>query len=234
MRVRLQLFGAMLLVICGCDPDTVPCGTFTYTGAPHSDRGIDATVNFDFEPTKCQPNVSSNLVAYVQIIRIIDRNTGNFLSPNSQQTDRIVTGRADTELNGWAIDRLSDRRWGFYGRNNNGNFASTLTPGSDSVNAVLRDRPSGWPDDSRFDAVSVPVCLRTESPFQPRSPCVHRLLGYYFWQFYVDEGGAVNRLLNLRAKKWVCNAVDQSVIEWNNDSSTFNKNSFPTFVRAGC
>lgn len=38
------------VAISGCGPSTLPCGTFTFTGAPHASRGIDMTLNFDFDP----------------------------------------------------------------------------------------------------------------------------------------------------------------------------------------
>jgi len=213
------------MLISGCGPATVPCGTFSFTGAPHSKRGIDMTLNFDFNPATCGVTCNCNTVAYVQIVRIIDLETGNFLSPNSEQTNRIVTGRAVTALNGWAVDRLAGRVWGYYGRNNNGTFAGTLTPGSNTTDAILRDTPSGWPNNSWFDAVSVPVCI------QANATCANQLLGFYYWQFIVDNNGAASDPLNIIAVEWHRDAVDQAVIEWNNDAPGLGKNSFPAFTR---
>ena len=113
MRIKVALMGLTLLVILGCGPASVPCGTFSFTGAPHTNRGIDMTLNFDFNPATCISTCACNPVAYVQIVRIIDLDTGNFLSPNSEQTNRMVTGSADSWLNGWAVDRLSGRAWGY-------------------------------------------------------------------------------------------------------------------------
>jgi len=223
----LILCAAIVTVaISGCGPSTVPCGTFTFTGAPHASRGIDMSLNFDFDPASCSaPACTCNTVAYVQIIRVIDLDTGNFLSPNSQQTNRIVTGRSPTSLNGWAIDRLSNRVWGYYGRNNNGTFASTLTTGSNTTDAILRDRPSGWPDGSWFDAVSVPVCIDTSSG------CVNQLTGYYYWLFLVDNVGIATDPFDEIAVEWHRDAFDEAVIEWNNDAPGLGKNTFPAFTR---
>ena len=79
-------------------------------------------------------------------MRIIDRDTGEFLAPTSQQQARIVTGQPEATSNGWAVDRIDGRVWGYYARNNDGTFASYLTPGSSTSPAILGDGPGGWPE----------------------------------------------------------------------------------------
>jgi hypothetical protein len=186
------------------------------------------TLDHNFNPAACSaPACTCNTIAYVQIVRIIDQNTGDFLSPNSEQTNRIVTGRATQALNGWAVDRLSGRVWGYYGRNNDGTFASTLTPGSNTTAATLRDTPSGWPDQSWFDAVSVPVCI------DAGATCVNQLTGYYYWLFVVGVGGDVGDPFHQTAVEWHRDAISESVIEWNNDAPGLGKNTFPAFTRMG-
>jgi hypothetical protein len=209
----------------GCGKPTVPCGTFTFAGAAHSNRGVTMSLDFDFDPATCSSNCTCNPVAYVQIVRIIDLDTGDFLAPNTDQHNRIVTARTAATQNGWAVDRLSSRVWGYYGRNNDGTFASTLTPGSDTVNATLRDVPSGWPDRSWFDAVSVPVCI------QVGSGCSNQLLGYYYWLFTVGSGGTVTDPFHEIGVDWNKDSFDQAVIEWNNDAPGLKKQSFPAFTR---
>jgi hypothetical protein len=214
------------LALTQCGPASSPCGTFTFGGAPNANRGITDSVTFAFNPSQCGARAcTTNSIAYVQIIRVIDINTGNFLSPNSDQTNRIVTGNATAAFNGWAVDRILSRVWGYYGRNNDGSFASTLTPGSNSVSAVLRDVPSGWPDGSWFDAVSVPVCI------DPNSTCVNKLLGYYYWLFTVGTDGAVGGPLDEIGRDWHRDAFDLAVVEWNNDAPGLAKNTFPAFSR---
>ena len=96
------------LLVTSCGPATTPCGTFDFTGSPHTSRGINVSLDFDFNPASCSaPACTCNTVAWVQIVRIIDLQTGNYLSPNSDQTNRLVTGRSDAWLNGWAVDRIS-------------------------------------------------------------------------------------------------------------------------------
>lgn len=223
-RPAWLLFGVLALVQCG--PASLPCGVFSFFGVPHSNRGISDSVLFAFDPTQCGAGAcQADTIAYVQIIRVIDIATGNFLSPNSDQTNRMVTGNATPAFNGWAVDRLMNRVWGYYGRNNSGAFSSTLTPGSNATTAVLRDVPSGWPDGSWFDAVSVPVCIDGDSP------CVNQLLGYYYWLFTVGTGGTVGAPYHAIGRQWHRDAVDLAVVEWNNDAPGLGKNVFPAFTR---
>ncbi|HEX5169078.1 MAG TPA: hypothetical protein VFW11_07875 [Cyclobacteriaceae bacterium] len=210
-----------VVVLDGCGEATTPCGTFTFTGSAHSNRGINAQVDFNFNPSNCSATCTCNTICYVQIVRIIDQNTGAFLAPNTDQQNRIVTGESDSRFNGWAIDRLSGRNWGYYGRNNDGTFASTITTGSNTTTATLRDTPSGWPDNSWFDAVSVPVCI------QAGAPCVDCLLGYYYWLFLVNGSGDATDPVDLVGKTWMRNAFSLSVAEWNDDAPGLGKNSFP-------
>lgn len=208
-----------LLVACGTP--TQPCGTFGFTGVAHSNSGVDVVVNFNFNPATCGATCTCNTICYVQIVRIIDQDTGNFLAPNTDQQNRIVTGQSDATQNGWAIDRLSGRVWGYYGRNNDGSFSSTITTGSNTTTATLRDIPSGWPDNSWFDAVSVPVCIDTAAA------CNNRLLGNYYWLFIVNNSGTASDPFHEIGVTWMQSAVGLSVTEWNNDAPGLSKNSFP-------
>ena len=225
MRIIRVLLLVPFLLILGCGNQTRPCGTFSFTGFPHTNRGVDVTVNFNFAPAVCSATCSCNTIAYVQIVRIYDMNTGNYISPNSDQTNRIVTGQSQATMNGWAVDRLSGRIWGYYGRNNDATFAGTLTPGSNTTPATLRDTPSGWPDQSWFDAVSVPVCIDS------RATCANNLLGYYYWLFVVGTGGTTGAPFNEIGVDWNRDAFDLAVTEWNNDAPGLGKNSFPAFSR---
>lgn len=212
---------AVIVMLNGCGDPTAPCGTITFTGSPHSSRGINCQVDFSFNPGACNSNCNCNTICYVQIVRIIDRTTGAFLAPNTDQQNRIVTGRAGAWLNGWSIDRLSGRNWGYYGRNNDGTFASTIITGSNTTTATLFDAPSGWPNNSWFDAVSVPVCI------QNGSACVNKLLAYEYWLFIVNNAGVAGAPFSEIGRTWMRDSFNESVTEWNNDAPGLGKNSFP-------
>lgn len=209
----------------GCGAPTTPCGTFAFTGAPHSNQGISMKLDFDFHPATCGSSCTCDPVVYVQIVRIIDLTTGDFLAPSSEQANRTVTGSPTPTLNGWAVDRLSGRVWGYYGRNNDGTYGNLLTPGSDSTVATLKDTPSGWPNSTWFDAVSVPVCI------DPGSSCSNNLLGYYYWLFAVSGSGTASDPFHEIGVDWNKDSFDAAVVEWNNDAPGLGKNSFPTFTR---
>ena len=225
MRKRLLLLITVLCVMFGCGPATVPCGVFTFNGAPSGNRGINLTQSFQFGPAPCAANCNCNSIIYVQVVRIIDRDTGAFLAPGPEQQARIVTGQADATQNGWAVDRLEGRIWGYYGRNNDGTFAGTLTPGNNNSAAILRDQPSGWPDSSWFDAVDVPICIDNNAA------CLNNQLGYDYWLFIVNSGGSVGNPLNEIAPDWTQSAVDLAVAKWNANAGALGKNQFPAFAR---
>jgi len=158
-------------------------------------------------------------------VRILDTDTGEYIAPSSEQKARIVTGQADATQDGWAVDRIDGRVWGYYARNNDGSFASYLTTGSNSTPAVLGDGPSGWPDNSWFDAVDVPVCI------DPNSSCSNNLLGYYYWLFVVAPGGTTGDPINEIGVEWNPSAVDLAIAQWNATAPGVGKNVFPAFTR---
>jgi len=209
----------LALFVTACGTPTSPCGTFTYTGAPHANRGINTQVDFNFNPATCGATCTCNTIAYVQIVRVIDNNTGNFLAPGPEQQNRIVTTGPDATQNGWAVDRIDGRTWGYYGRNNDGTFA-LVTPGSNTSTATLVDGPNGWPDNTWFDAVSVPVCI------DAAATCNNRLLGYEYWLFVVANGAA-GAPFNEVGVTWMQSAFDRAVTEWNNDAPGLGKTSLP-------
>lgn len=221
---RSVLAFTLLLFLSACGPATTPCGVFTFNGTPIS-RGLNLTQSFQFGPTPCSATCTTNTIAYVQAIRVIDMDDGSFLAPGPQQQARIVTGNATPAFNGWSVDRLEGRVWGFYGRNNDGTFASTLTTGSNASAAVLRDTPSGWPDNTWLDAIDVPVCI------DPNSTCVNNLLGYDYWLFAVGTGGSVGNPVNEIGRDWHQDAVDLAIAQWNANAGGLGKNNFPAFTR---
>ena len=140
----LQSLLVLLMFIVGCGPASTPCGNFTFTGTGNSGiRGANIRVNFAFNPSLCSSTCNCDTICYIQCVRIIDQTTGNYLAPNTDQQNRIVTGSTTAAYNGWAVDRLSNRNWGYYGRYNNGTFASTIILGNNSSTATLFDTPSG-------------------------------------------------------------------------------------------
>jgi hypothetical protein len=215
----------VLTSLTACGTATTPCGTFGFTGSPRTDGGVNAQVSFHFTPTTCGLAADSPFTqAYVQIVRVINRDDGSFLAPGPQQQNRIVTGRASATQNGWSVDRLEGKTWGYYGRNDDGTFAGTLTPGNTTTDAVLRDAPHGWNPRVWFDAVSVPVCIAG-------THCNNRLAGYYYWLFIVQSDGSGTDPFHEIGVDWMQDSFDLAVGEWNADAPGLGKHTFPALSR---
>ena len=216
------LAASLLLVVLAvaCGTPTLPCGTFAFSGTP-SGSHVDLTVTFNFNAATCGAAACNcNTICYIQIVRIIDRETGDFLAPSTQQFDRIVTGGTPTQ-NGWAVDRVDHRNWGYYGRFDDGTFAPYLTTGSNTTPAVLGDSPGGWPANSWFDAVSVPVCIDSNAS------CNNRLEGYYYWLFITDPSGNAGAPFDEIGVTWMQDSFNLAVAEWNTDAPGLGKHTFP-------
>jgi hypothetical protein len=208
---------ALLAVACGTP--TLPCGTFTYTGTP-SGHYLNVNVDFNFNPATCGAACTCNTICYVQIVRVVDQQTGAFLAPGPEQQNRIVTGQTPTQ-NGWSVDRLEGRQWGYYGRFDNGTFAGTLTTGSNTTTATLRDGPGGFPPNTWMDFVSIPVCI------DANASCNNRLLGYYYWLFFLDSSGNATDPINEIGVTWMQDSFNSAVVEWNADAPGLGKHTLP-------
>ncbi len=217
-------FALCLLALAGCGTATVPCGQFTFTGSPASNGGISCQVSFSFSPPACQAAACPcNAIAYVQIVRIIDLDTGDYLQPHSEQVNRMVTGNATVAYNGWAVDRVFGRIWGYYGRNDDGSFAKTVALGNNSTPAIMADTPQGWAVNTWFDAVSVPVCIAGPA-------CNNRLLGYEYWAFLVQTSGSGSDPFSETGRQWHQSVVDLAVANWNAAAATLGKQPFPAMT----
>ncbi|HKS21847.1 MAG TPA: hypothetical protein VJZ76_03530 [Thermoanaerobaculia bacterium] len=224
-RTVAILTAAVIVLSTACGNPTFPCGTFLFQGTGHTNGGVNVFVHFDFDPATCGATCTCNSVVYIQIVRVIDRDTGDFLAPGPEQKNRIVTGDTDATQNGWAVDRIDGRTWGYYGRNNDGTFA-LVVPGSNTTDARLEDGPRGWDEGTWFDAVSVPVCIDTAAA------CNNALLGYQYWLFIAAATGTpTGDPFNEVGVTWMQDAFDKAVIEWNNDAPGLGKHSLPAMTR---
>jgi hypothetical protein len=210
---------------------TTPCGTFDFIGAPNVPmRGADVTVKFDFDPLLCSAVCASNTVAYVQVIRILDRHTGAYMAPHSEQADRLVQDQPELEMNGWSVDRVQTRKWGQFGRFDDGSFApERVVTGSNITQSILSDETTVFPDHTWFDAISVPVSIDASSE------CVDRLLGYQYWRFNFDSDGVnadvVTGPVSTIGLGWHSTAFDLAVKAWNTQAERLGRHIFPAMSR---
>ena len=206
---------------------TMPCGTFELQDYGIRDtadqNGWDMALDFSFSPTECEVECECNKVVYVQMLRSVDHEDGTFLYASSEKEDRATT-------EGWHIDRLAGKIWGYYGRNDDGSFAGTITVGSETTTATLRDFPRRGEAEPwlgfTWVAITVPVCIDN-----PTSTCNDNLLGYYQWAWIVDDTGAVPGSLHWVSPKSLKDDFDDAVAEWNIQAPGLGKNNFPTFIR---
>jgi len=228
MRIKQWLVLALVLTMAGCDSfctRITSCGVFTFTGTKvdtSSSNGLDMNLSFDFNPADCGSGCSCDPVAYIQIVRTVDLETSTYIYPSAEKEDRA-------NANGWYIDRLEGKIWGFYGRNDDGSFASTLDTGTENDPAILFDapnRPEAEPwINIWWQAVSVPVCIQHDSA------CENKLLGYYFWSWTVSTSGVTSDPIHAIAWEDQDGEVDSAVTEWNTQAPGLGKNTFPAFSR---
>jgi hypothetical protein len=212
----------LLFLTTGCCK-LPPCGDFEFTGSSYDtsiSNGVDMNISFDFDPEICCTDCTCDLVCYVQMVRVCDLEDGIYLYATSEKADRATD-------DGWYIDRLAGRIWGYYGRYDDGSFAPTLQPGSNTTNAILYDAPRRGESDEWmpiwWQAVSVPVCI------DDGSGCENNLLGYYFWSWVVDENGVVLDPIHGIAWKPLEEHFNEAVDEWNLQAPGLGKNNFPAF-----
>ena len=214
---------ALYLTAASANP-TNPCGTFAFSGVPDNNSGEKIVEDFHFAPAKCNSNCHCGTICYIQIMRAIDLSNGEPRQPSTQQYDRMVTGQPDALLNYWAVDRVDSGIWGYYGRNNNGDFSSNLQPGNNSRPAVLKDEPSNWDPNIQFEAIDVPVCI------DDASACRDELLGCYYYRFTVQANGSTNVPSNQIGANWNAQAVGLAIRAWNVVAGGLNKKPFPCFT----
>jgi hypothetical protein len=212
----------LLGLACGCSDPTKPCGTFSFNGSGVG--GADIQTTFVFDPSKCKNACTCVVINYIQIVRVIDRGTGEFLVASNEAMPRLVIGKS-IALNGWAVDQVdSPWAWGWYGYNGDVNDPGYVTEGMNLSPAILRDRPDWTGHDVWFEAVDVPVCL------DPQSPCQNYLLGYYYWSF-IGNYGSISTPSGEIAVEWMQDAVDAAVAQWNSTAPNLKANPFPNLKR---
>lgn len=201
-----------------------PCGTFVFTGNANdgaASNGITMNLSFDFDPAACDSTCTTNTVAYIQMVRTYNVEDGTYSYISEEHEARAIA-------NGWYIDRLTGRIWGYYGRNNNGTWASNLTPGNNTTNAVLFDAPSRS-DSARniwWQAVSAPVSIDGGA-----NSCNNNFLGYYYWSWFVDDAGHLTDEDIIESVAWenLHIALDDAVAAWNTQAPGLGHNQFPAF-----
>ena len=202
-----------------------PCGSFTFTGhtfAGPPKNGLSMNLSFTFNPATCgKPACNTPTICYIQMVRTYDLEEGTFSYISEEHQARAIEY-------GWYVDRLSGKKWGYYGRNDDGSFAGNLSPGNNGTAAVLFDapaRPSSvtgiW-----WEAVSAPVAIDGGA-----SSCNNNFLGYYYWSWIVNQDGSISddNIIELVAGENLHLTMDAAVAAWNTQAPSLSHNTFPAF-----
>lgn len=201
-----------------------PCGNFTFTGNTFSgpSNGLNMNLRFDFNPATCgKPACDAPKICYIQMVRIYDLEEGTFSYISEEHQARSIAY-------GWYVDRLTGKKWGYYGRNDDGTFAGNLTPGNNTTAAILFDgpaRPSSvtgiW-----WQAVSASVSIDGGA-----SSCNNNFLGYYYWSWIVNQDGSISddNIIQLVAREDLHLVMDNAVSAWNTQAPSISHNTFPAF-----
>lgn len=196
---------AALVILLGasapsCTP-TLPanCGSFGFTPSVHTnpDGKTAAQFQLSFLHKGASCAITCNDYFFVQALKPVDLETGEILQPHDTQQDRTVTGQAEDYLNGWAIDRQADRRFGWYAVNDSFQLEPSGIPGEEtkfgqgtSLAAQMHDTLS--PGDrlrgKRVQVMGLTAAVSTEQG----TVCEGKILGLKKWMVVYghDESGA--------------------------------------------
>lgn len=222
---KLKSQFSIILVLLSCFflnscKQIVPCGTFAFTGNTFS-TGLDMSLQFTFDPADCgKPACNTPKICFIQMVRTYDFEEGTFSYISEEHQARAIEY-------GWYVDRLTGKKWGYYGRNDDGSFAGNLTPGNNTTPSVLFDRPSR-PGSSGiwWQAVSASVSIDAGT-----SGCNNNFLGYYYWSWFVNSDGSISNdnIIQLIARENLHTTMDAAVTAWNIQAPSISHNLFPAF-----
>jgi hypothetical protein len=218
------LVGAIAIVLTtgvlaqGSSVPTRACGDFQLDGQPHDYGGVIAKLFFTFAPSQQKCGVAActcTKIAYLQVIRARDMDKSRYIQPFEEQEERMVVSTTP-ELNGWAVDRLSENNWGFFGAMNTtpitfNDKVEVGTNGQPQQDATMRDRPERWKRRVRFEAVSVPICM------DANGACGKKMLGFRTWKFRVQDNKKGTNPTHAASTHWESLAVARAIEEWNTD-----------------
>lgn len=200
---------AVCLACClfiGCQA-TQECGTWTFSGTP-SGTTFPLTDTFTFNPANCGKSCECSQDPIIQMTWVYNEDQHmNLYASNQPQGTR-------SDANGWAIDQLNGWAYAYYSLQNNGTFAAVYgLPGSNGTPSALNDTPGGWPANTFFYAVDVPVCYSSKT-------CQNKILGYYFWSYILDSNDVGQKFITAPAWKDLDAEFQSALTAWNNWAPT--------------
>jgi hypothetical protein len=199
----LALAGAASFTCClftGCQ-STLECGTWTFSGTP-TGNSFPLTDTFTFNPANCGERCDCSQDPIIQMTWVYNEDE----HMNVYASDQPQGTRSDA--NGWAIDQLNGWAYAYYSLQNNGTFAAAYgLPGSNGKPSTLIDAPGGWPANTFFCAVDVSVCYSSKT-------CQNKILGYYFWSYFLDGTDTGQKFITAPAWKDLDTEFQKAVAAW--------------------
>lgn len=180
-----------------------PFGTWTMTQKNTdgtSTTAYNSEVEIYFEPdTK---KVSCDEIAFVQNFKVTDSGTKKSVDPRENFKNRKTADE-------WTIDRMENKKHGWYGVNNDGTSQSNLTPwvSSDPTKkAYLYDQPGSSIADTKWEFESCAICKKgTEAD---------TVYGCKTWGFDVDSSYKLTSHTSTETDKQ-SSEFTAAVEEWN-------------------
>jgi hypothetical protein len=169
------------------------------TNGANKNASYASEVNIKFAPEAS--NVDASEIAFVQNVRTLD-------SANKPDEDRDNFKNRMTD-EGFTIDRVDDRKFGYYGYNNDGTSAGNTSPGS-SPNplkpATLYDKPSWNHPNTKWDFEAA-VTAKAGAD-------AGTIYGALSWGFDVDKDNKVTSHAPKHLDKQ-SGSFDKAVTKWN-------------------
>ena len=209
------------------NPALADCGRFGFTPSTDTNPTGQAAL-FELTYTHAPKNCPINCGTYwfVQALRPLDNDTGEYIHPHDTQQDRMVKGQSDDYFNGWAIDRKADRRLGWYGVTDDFKFeppsgvlGEVFQMGLGSRAAMMHDtlaRGNRWAG-KRMQILGITVAVGLD----PGTACENKILGIQKWMvvFGHDDANQKDTVATptlLTSGQREVQAFQLAVDEWNN------------------
>jgi hypothetical protein len=172
--------------------------------APKAGDGYSSDIKVSFSPNA--KKVNSSEIAFVQNVRVIDKATGKSIDPRDNFKNRKTKDE-------YTIDRLEDKKLGWYGYNNDGTESATISAGSAPSpvkDAVLTDRPQWSVPNTSWDFETTAIAKSGTD--------AGKIYGAVTWGFAVD---AANKLTSHKVAETVKPSTEfnDAVTAWNDQAA---------------
>jgi hypothetical protein len=245
------MLSLVLVLSSGCQ-HSKSCGTWTFTPGPikpgtqYVATDVPVGIDFNFEPSQCDPPVANcqcDRIVFIQIIRTSNPDvpaSGAFKDRYSIAPDYEYFTRQTA--NGWSIDISAGRKLGYYGLQDDGTpiDSTILIPGRNGPNPVtahLHDTPSFLstvrganlsgtvPHEILFEAIDAAVCVQGD----PK--CQNKILGILYWRIRADKNNYIKETAGFPDSDYE-GYIAEAITAWNDhlhDGATA-KTQLPSFT----